>query len=122
MVEAKVPPTWHGQSSQSFVLDVEQVVETAEVDTPRGAGRVCSATEPQQQSTSGGPSHGFHFDLLHLHLLLLDLLLLTSLRRLLKKQKEIFETLFVCFTSMGFNYIVGKLLICFEAESYEKIG
>lgn len=52
MVEAKVPPTWHGQSSQSFVLDVEQVVETAEVDTPRGAGRVCSATEPQQQSTS----------------------------------------------------------------------
>lgn len=32
-----------------------------------------------------GHSHGFHFDLLHLHLLLLDLLLLTSLGSFLKK-------------------------------------
>lgn len=44
---------------------------------------VCSYPHP-----SGGLSHGFHFDLLHLHLLFLNLLLLTSLGCFLGKKMQ----------------------------------
>ena len=83
---------------------MEQVVaQAAKLDTPRGTGCLFGAGAAVSQSCGekqektehyfrvclylnpcGGISHGFYFDLLHLHLLLLNLLLITSLGCFLK--------------------------------------